>query len=226
MKNLSLRHLLCLATVAIAGSANAHGLWIEQTGATKTLFFGEPENALKEVSPGRLDSIKAPRATAAGGERKAWATPPRTPTGFDLGQSPALQGVLATETTMEVTDWTRYGIGIIKPVFHARYAPAPLKATLPELELDIVPTGAVNTFRVTYQGKPLNKTKVIVIAPNTWSKEASSDEQGQVVVSAPWRGQYVLQVTHVDKTPGQFDGKPYEASRHRAMLTFEQAGGE
>ena len=43
---------------------------------------------------------------------------------------------------------------------------------------------------------------------------------GKVKLETPWQGQYVLEVIHTDKTPGQFAGKAYESVRHRATYTF------
>jgi uncharacterized GH25 family protein len=222
---------LLLAAAALAGAAQAHGLWIEQTGDTKTLFFGEPDNALKEKFPGRLESIKAPQATLIGADGgKTAAKVARGANGFDLGASPATQTLLATEATMEVMDWSKSGLGIVKPMFYARFAPAPLVLARPEMTLDIVPIapigGHANAFLVAYKGQPVAKAKVTVIAPNTWTQEHRSDDQGRFVINTPWRGQYVLEITHTDETPGEFDAKRYPSSRHRATLTFVQPTGE
>lgn len=32
-------------------------------------------------------------------------------------------------------------------------------------------------------------------------------------INTPWRGQYVVHLLHVDKTPGEFGGKKYDALR-------------
>jgi hypothetical protein len=218
----------CLASLVGAGSAQAHGLWIEQTGATKTLFFGEPENALKEVFPGRLEAIKSPQAmtiNAAGEPSKS--TLARTAIGFVSVESAASQTLLASETSIEVKDYTANGLGIVKPMYYARFAPMPFVTARPESALDLVPAAAdANAVMVSYNGQPLAKAKVTVIAPNTWTQEHTSDAQGRISINTPWRGQYVLEVTHTDNAPGEFEGKRYAALRSRAMLTFVQAQGE
>lgn len=232
MKTSLARKALLLAATLIAGAAQAHGLWIEQTGDTKTLFFGEPENALKEKFPGRLESIKAPQASLIGADgAKTAVKATRTAAGFDLGTSTPQQTLLVVEPSMEVKDWSKNGLGIVKPMFYARFAAAPLAPAKPELALDIVPLAPLAgnlgpAFMVAYKGQPVAKAKVTVIAPNTWTQEHGSDEQGRIVINTPWRGQYVLEITHTDNTPGEFEGKRYESSRHRATLTFIQAAGE
>jgi hypothetical protein len=49
---------------------------------------------------------------------------------------------------------------------------------------------------------------------------------GAVQINAPWRGQYVVHVLHVDTTPGEFGGKQYESVRNHYTLTFVQDKGE
>lgn len=232
MKTSTLLNTICLAAALLVGTAHAHGLWIEQTGDTKTLFYGEPENALKEKFPGKLENIKAPQAVLLSPDGgKLVVKVERGGAGFHLGKSSVTQTVLATETSMEVKDWTQHGLGIVKPMYYARFAPTPLAAAKPETALDIVPIAAwmadhPNAFMVAYKGQPVAKAKVSVIAPNTWTQEFITDELGRIAINTPWRGQYVLEITHTDKTPGEFEGKRYESLRSRAMLTFIQVTGE
>ncbi|HEX7235080.1 MAG TPA: hypothetical protein VF243_07415, partial [Nitrosospira sp.] len=51
-------------------------------------------------------------------------------------------------------------------------------------------------------------------------QELSADENGKVIIPTPFTGQYVLEVIHRESQPGEFEGKQYEAVRHRATLTF------
>ena len=36
-----------------------------------------------------------------------------------------------------------------------------------------------------------------------------------------WPGRYVLEMIHVEKTPGEFEGTAYEALRHRSTLALQ-----
>lgn len=236
-----LASLACLAALAslAAQQANAHYIWIERDAKSAKLYFGEV-NEVREKSPGRMDSIKAPTAWA--GKTDTALTVTRTPAHFDLtaaagaakasnapnasnaGLGPQL---LATEAGYGVQDWTRQGIGIVKPMFYARHSAFPVAAT-PDAQhrLDIVPVGGSrDRFQVTLGGKPLAKAKVNLYAPNDWSQDHRTGEDGTVKLPLPWRGQYVLEVIQKEDSAGEFDGKKFDAFRHRAILTIVKRDG-
>lgn len=211
-------------------AAQAHYLWIERTGSAATVFFGEYEELARERSPGRLDEIPGPRAQAfQGNEFKPVAVQKRAD-GFGLSLTGSAQTALvAEEAAIGVKDWRRAGIGIVKPYFYARHqgAAAPLLNAAPALTLDIVPQADAGSFGVYFKGKPLPKVDVKIVAPNTWAQEGRTGPDGRVQLPMPWRGQYVLQVVYLEPdSAGEFEGKPYQAKRHRATLTFVQASGE
>jgi hypothetical protein len=223
--------LLALATSLAAAPANAHYLWLEQHGAQPRLYFGEI-NEVREKSPGRLDEIPGPKVWSGEGAARRDYSATRTATHFALAAPGAGKGaagapLLASETSIGVKDWTKSGLGIVKPMFYARSAAWPAKAALtPELALDIVPVaGRKNTFQVFFNGAPLAKAKVAIVAPNDWTRDERSDAQGFVTLPTPWRGTYLLEVIHKEAKAGEYEGKPYESLRHRMTLTFTQAGG-
>jgi len=226
MKNKLLTLLLLSLAPALA---NAHYLWLEQHGAEPRLYFGEI-NEVREKSPGRLDEIPGPKVWSGEGAARRDYSATRTATHFALaapGKGAAGAPLLASETSIGVKDWTKSGLGIVKPMFYARNAAWPAKAALtPELVLDIVPVaGRKNTFQVFFNGAPLAKAKVAIVAPNDWTRDERSDAQGFVTLPTPWRGTYLLEVIHKEAKAGEYEGKPYESLRHRMTLTFTQAGG-
>lgn len=218
------RLLALLIGLLTAVSAEAHYIWIEQNGEAKRLYFGEVEEGAREKSPGRLDEIRAPAAEAAGRALKVI----RTGNYFDLGKSSARESATALEVTHEVRDWTQYGLGVVKPMFYARYlGSSEAQATGDSLVLDIVPVPErPNSFMLRFKGEPLPKTKVIVVGPNTWTQEFKTDGSGRVTVNTPWRGLYVLEAIHLEKSPGEYQGASYQGVRHRVALSFAQARGE
>jgi len=213
--------------------ANAHYIWIERSAKDARIYFGEVAE-VREQSPGRLDDIKAPRAwaLAAAGSDAGGA-------GHELSAKRtrryfALEGVLtpqlvASEVNYPVNDWSAYGIGIVKPMYYARHSVWPLRkpmAAVPELKVDIQPVvGSQDTFLVLFNGKPLAKNKIVVYAPNDWEQEHKTDEAGRVKLALPWRGQYVLETIYKEPVSGEFEGKKFDAIRHRATLTVVQPGG-
>ncbi len=218
-----LRPLLILAALTILPAAHAHFIWLESSATEVRAFFGEYDNALREKSPGRLDTITglALRAISADGTATPLA-PAKTTTCFLAPLKSAPTALVAENLDMEVKDWRAHGLGIVKPMFYARAliagAPAPTK---PALTLDILPDAAKpGAFRVFLHGQPLAKIKLLVHAPNTWSREEEPDADGRFVITTPWPGLYVLEVIELEATRGEFAGKPYEAIRHRATLSL------
>jgi uncharacterized GH25 family protein len=217
-----------LAGLTTTLPAAAHYIWIEQDDVHQTrLFFGEYQDKEREKSPGRLDEIKAPQAwlVDANGKRQPLEATRRADH-FDLGVARhGAAPVIAEELGYEVKDWTKHGHGVVKPMFYARFIPA-VVASLgkPELMLDILHTSfdgnSSKTFTVYFDGTPLANTKVKIHAPDFSTSEQVTDESGKVSFPTPWTGEYVLEVIHLEKRPGQFQGQKFEAFRHRATLTF------
>ncbi|MDR2689379.1 MAG: DUF4198 domain-containing protein [Azoarcus sp.] len=95
----------------------------------------------------------------------------------------------------------------------------------PELALDIVPTGKPGVFKVMFWGKPLPKASVGIAVQSGWNKTARTDDNGQVSFDLPWQGQYVLSVSHADRTPGERDGERYDGINYATTLTLVQPNG-
>lgn len=223
------RAVLCTALFSLTPAVFAHYLWIERDGAQARVYFGEV-NEVREQSPGRLDEIVAPRLLAIAGdgaERELAAQ--RRRGSFAVAGAGRADTLVAIEARYAVQDWTRHGIGVVKPMFYARSsawpATSPL-ATSAAMRLDVRPApGRTQAVEVLFDGKPLAGAKVVVHAPNGWDQEHKADEQGRAQVSMPWRGQYVVEAIHKEAAAGEFEGKRFEAVRHRATLTVVQRSG-
>ncbi|WP_170942193.1 DUF4198 domain-containing protein [Noviherbaspirillum denitrificans] len=210
---------IAIASLLACGAAQAHYLWIEGADGSAKLYFGEAEALLKEKSPGKLDNIKGPKAfTVDAGGTRSLASITRTTEHFAIGGSGA--AVIVSEESLDVRDLGKNGLGIAKQNYYARSGP--VRGTA--LPLDVQAQGP-NTYAVLYRGQPLKDAKLEVIAPNTWMQEHTTDAQGVVRINTPWRGQYVLHVLHVDKTPGEFGGKKYDNLRNHFTYTFIKTEG-
>lgn len=218
--------LVALCWMTVMPSAQAHYLWIERNGTQATLYFGEFEESAREQSPGRLDEISAPHGQVLSQNGSQDVSLYKQQHGFAF---PALQAthltLLASESTVGVKDWTRSGIGVVKPYFYARHQRANTFDTVPTLTLDILPLDAKGHFQVFFRGKPLPKATVKIIAPNSWAQEGQTNTEGVTQLPLPWKGQYVLQVIHLDPSSGEYEGKTYQAERHRATLTYMMTRG-
>jgi len=151
--------------------------------------------------------------------------PRREAGGFALAGRQSGGDVIATETGYEVKDWTKSGLGIVKPMFYARLIGSVPTSAAEAMTLDILPTGKAGEFQVVFRGAPLTGIDVRIIAANAWTREASADKDGKVHFDLPWRGQYILHVVKLEKATGEFKGVAYEAVRHRATATFNVSRG-
>ena len=216
MAQRSARVATALMLLLAAVPAQAHYLWVDPTAAAPVIRFGEFEEGVIERSPGRLDDMAGTRVSIGG-------APARTSLAADhlaLVGSAAGPGVTAENLGVPVKDWRSSGLGIVKPLYYARWG-----AGGPAMTLDILPADPTSA-RVQFAGRPLARAKVLVHAPNGWTREESADAQGLVRFSAPWRGLYVLEVIHAEETPGAEGGITFERKRHRATLAIARSAGE
>jgi len=220
---------ILLASLALAfavPAAQAHHVWLEQDGKTVKLQFGEFGDNQRETSPGLLDMFVAPKATLVGAKGEQALSLNKTSKGFVLSGVPAAGESIVAEDNAYPT-WETKEDG--KTLTHV-WAPAArlvngFAARQPKLAFDIVPTGKAGEFKVFYKGQPLPKVKVHAVIPNGWSKEAESDDAGAVKFDLPWKGAYVLEAEHVDKTPGERAGKQYASATYVTSLSFVQPSG-
>lgn len=227
MRHLLLRSTLAaFTTLAAAPAVNAHYLWIEPNGTQAKVYFGEYEEAARERSPGRLDEIPAPQAQVLSSKSAAPVALHKQADGFAFAPLEAgPRPLVVEESAVGVKDWTASGIGVVKPYFYARYQPGHVQADAPAMTLDILPLAQQGQFRVYFRGQPLPKAAVKIVAPNTWAQEGRTDPTGTVELPLPWAGQYIVQVIHLEAGSGEYEGKPYQAKRHRATLTYLASKG-
>lgn len=218
--------------LAVSPKAEAHYLWVEtveQKDKNNTVrldvYYGEFEESLRETAGGRLDEVTTIEANP---HAKFDKKEDHFETFIPLNLLPDSAIVQIQELDRPVKDWTKYDIGVVKPNYYvSAYYPVSRKNTLelkvPEhkMTLGIYPIslGKEIVVKVFFKGEVLPGAKVNVHAPNGWSKEFKTDPSGMARFSLPWTGQYVLEVIHAEKTPGQFKGATYEAIRHRATFT-------
>ena len=218
--NALLKTLLATSLLAVAGSALAHAVWLERDAKGVNLYYGEYDEAKREPSPGRLDDVGAPHVfvndSPVVGQKGANA--------WRYAAASKVAEVRAEVLENPVRDWRKQGIGIVKPLFYARYAES-ANAQKPVAELDMVPTGKSGEFQLFLKGQALPGIKVVIVAPNGWMREAKTNADGRIEAEMPWRGVYVLEATHVVPENGEYNGVAYEARRMRTTLSYRQGKG-
>ena len=212
--------LAALISFGLIGGAAAHSIWVEREGDGARIYFGEFDENLREGSPGLLDRLK-PEAKVAGSERPLKLD--RQATFFAAsgqlgkGDSIVVENVAITERRGDKPTKVLNRLG-------ARYV-ADYKELAPLNTLDILPAGNPGLFKVFYQGKPLAKVKVELIAESGWKREFKTDEEGAFKAMLPWRGGYVVEVTHTDATPGKLGEEAYDSARSVSTLFVHVADG-
>ena len=248
---------IALLLTVVAKASFAHALWFDLPAVVKTgeqvavkIYFGEYDDNLREITGGRLDErsntklqVLAPAATATNdlvlkqNKNHFWAMLSTTTSG--------VYNVMATDNQSAVVDYTKYGIGIVRPIFYARaqflaftqgQVAEKTASITPRLDFDIVPVAHaidINAgtfgslpqqevpFQVFFKGKPFTgKADISVYAPNGWKREPKLDAHGIGRFTPTMPGVYVIDIVYREAKPGIFSDKAYEAVRHRTTLTL------
>lgn len=218
-------HLVRLAgtlLLACYGAAQAHQVWLEHTPDETRLYFGEYADNLRETSPGLLDKF-----TSVPVLQQAGASPTegrRTASAFVYApQGPV--DTLWAEAPYPLIDRSKAQRPPLLWRPAARWVSSLAQPVAAAGALDLVPTGQEGTLRAVFQGAPLPKAKVTLVAPAGWSHEATTAEDGTVRFALPWQGQYVAEVQHTDKTPGEHLGQRYGEANYVTTLSFVQPRG-
>ena len=220
------RSLIAAALLATTGlAAQAHQVWLEHSGSQAKLHFGEYNDNVRETSPGLLDKFKGVpvlEQTVAGATQRVEGQ--LTKEAFTYTTAPNAETLFA-DAAYPLIDRTKANLPPLlwKPT--ARWVASLAKPVAPTAALDLVPTGKPGELKVVYQGAPLPKAKVQLAAPSGWTREAEAGEDGTVTFVTPWKGQYVAEVKHSDKTPGEAQGQKYGEVSHLITLSFVQAEG-
>lgn len=203
---------LTLATLALLTvQARAHFVWLEQTAEGPAAFFGEWADNVRENQDGYLKLITAPQAFAADGSELAVT---RQHDRFTITASAG-----AGDLRLDERYRPEKGETLVR--YHARLGRTD---TTHRLDLELVPVAAGgNTFTLVFRGRPLPGTDVTLFSAEGWNRKFKSGADGRVTVLTPWPGQYVLETTHVDPTPGEHAGRAHQSVRHVSTLTFTAA---
>ena len=222
-------HGLVLATLAV--SAQAHQIWLEQPAKGGAIIrFGEYAENLREASPGVLDTFVRPTATLESSQGDRQAEGVKAATGFRLPfTATRKESIVAEEARYPLRRFEREGRPVASWYWPGARWVAEFSARQPRLVLDITPTGKAGELRVSFKGQPLPGAKVALVTQSGWSREAVADQQGTVRFSFPWKGQYVAETSHLDRTPGERTGgsaaEKYDGINYVTTLTYVKGSG-
>ncbi|QQZ39570.1 DUF4198 domain-containing protein [Pseudomonas sp. SK3(2021)] len=230
--------LIGLGALMLASATQAHQIWYEHTpGQPLTLYYGEYDKNMLEVTPGGLDRFR---------QLKGWsaANPLPAPAlllslqrqSFSVGHQPrADESLLAQDSQYPLFDLHEGGKTLKTHWTPATRWVGDLRARQPELTLDIVPTGVAAAgqaqFQVFYGLKPLAAQEVILETGSGEVFTQTSDQDGKVSFALPWQGTYVVAAEYKDRTPGTRQGpdsqaEAYDLKSFSSTLSFHQPQGK
>jgi uncharacterized GH25 family protein len=223
--------LVCAPLLVLPRWAQAHQVWLEQTGSGAKLYFGEFGDNLHEASPGYLDKLTRISASVLSAKGEKVIESKKERDGIALaGRAAKGDSLVALDLAYPLLDSQEAGKAI-KTAWTpaARYVPE-LAPQQSKLVLDVVPTNSTGEFLVVYRGAPLPKAEVSLVAVSGWSLTGRTDDKGKVSFRLPWKGTYALLVRHKDPTPGkrtnaQGADEAYDAQSFGTTLTFETSAG-
>ncbi|MFC5283672.1 DUF4198 domain-containing protein [Pedobacter alpinus] len=76
-------------------------------------------------------------------------------------------------------------------------------------------------IKAVLNGKPLANKNISVFSPEGWSKEYTTDKNGEIEFSPLWAGRYILEISNYEKTSGEHHNKNYTAFWQCGTSTFE-----
>lgn len=229
---------LCALLLGLAGTSQAHHIWIEQDAAGARLYLGEFGENLRERSPGLLDKFRQLSARHLGA-RGSVALDLKKQTGFIAlaGRAAAGEALLAQEDGYpgwERKQGERSERHIWVPAarwladFSVRDAgPDAQQDARPDagLTLDLLPTGTPGELRAFYRGQVLPEAQVELMAASGWSRQLRADKNGLLRLSLPWRGLYALELKHVDRSGGERAGQRHDVASYVTTLSFRLEQG-
>ena len=216
----------------------AHSYWLELKGSGKVgepitvqCYFGELENGLRE----KADKLAGIKAFTASVLLPDGTTEPLTLSPADncyqAQFTPKQAGtyqVLLVNDTRAVQDWTKHNLGIVRPREYLRAICQIGGGTLsakPIHYLDVTPDGSLEAGQpikliVSKDAAPYASALVKITTPDGKQTKQTADVNGTLVSSPTVAGQYVVDVDFMDKRPGQYQGKEYQAVRNKVALTL------
>lgn len=219
--------ILMLGLLLSASSIFAHALWIETAATGKVgqkqtvkVFYGEYADLGRDSVATWYSDVKEFTLWLTGPDQKRiqLAVTPAL-NYFEANFTPEQNGsytVTVSHEAKELGGTTKYHFLSSAGVSVGKAAPLAVQnANVLKLHLDNVNSLKVKQpikMTVLLKDTAAAKKAVTVFSPTGWSKEFYTDENGAFEFTPLWPGRYVVEVSDMDKTPGQHHGKDYKAT--------------
>lgn len=227
--------MLVLFLTVPAVKAFPHYIWIEIPQKTEPgkktgirIYYGEYNEGIREKAGERLEEMNGVELfiTSPSGKIMHPELEKRSDHFFAAVLLPEKGDyrIWAINAKREVMDWSKYHIGIVKPMYYASVVlqtsgnTFPLPADTSNLLIS-QQAGKQPSFKITFKNSPLKDAKVSVHAPGEWSKETKTDQDGYFSFLPFGKGIHVIECIYSEPVEGNFKDKKFEAIRHRATTT-------
>ncbi|GGF46189.1 DUF4198 domain-containing protein [Echinicola rosea] len=218
--------LFVLALFANLGCAMAHALWIETETSGKKgqeqqvkIYYGEYGEGMIEKVEDWYSDVK---------DFELWLIDPQgnktqlettaSAAFFTASFTPNMDGVYRLQVGHSAKDLGGeyvYQFNTATQVWVGKAKETTLEG--PKTDLALVMTspdkgGLKNPlhFKVLFKGEAKEGVTVAVDGPTGWSKEYTTDANGEIEVETPWKGQYIVEAVDTEETSGEHFGAPYE----------------
>lgn len=208
--------------------AEAHFIWLKTSGTDSAkvhVYFGE---SAEPDDPALLGKIATAEAWAFGGRGE--------PKSLTLtAKSDALEAPLTAEQR-HATIALRQTYGVIEKggesfllKYYAKTYPSPLAGSWKSvgdqerLPLEVTPEyhGKQLKLKVNFQGKPVDKSQVVIVGPGIKEKiEGVTDDAGVFTCEISQAGTFSIRAKHVEATAGKHLDREYKSVRHYSTLTL------
>lgn len=234
MKLRSLPALLAAFVCLGATSAHAHFLWLLATKDTsgKPIVQAHFSEAADDPEPEllkRLEGLKIWHRPATGEAKELMVNQTHEAFETELPSSGDSKqpGIVLSEKNFGVT-----GRGDVKFLlqYYAKLYTGDTSAVeklgvTERLRLDIVPVvqGKTLTLHVTWEGKPVADSEVVVKGPGLKGDKLKTDAKGLVKVDLADAGLLEIRARHIENKAGELEGKAYTEIRHYCTVTLRFA---
>lgn len=234
MKRISFAIVLALLTLATS-NVFAHALWIEtpvtgKVGQKQTVkvYYGEYADLGRDSVSTWYSDVKEFSLWLVGPDnKKTQLTVSPGVNYFEGSFTPGQNGsytVMVSHEAKDLGGTTKYhflssasvSVGKVMPV--ATHNTNALRLHVNDLtSLKVKNKVKMNAF---LKDAVASKKALTVFSPTGWSKEFYTDENGAFEFTPLWPGTYVVEITHMDKTPGKHHDKDYAATWKGATYSF------
>ncbi|WP_285008280.1 DUF4198 domain-containing protein [Pedobacter faecalis] len=226
MKKLKFAILAALLTFSTA-SVFAHALWIETAATGKVgqkqtvkVFYGEYADLGRDSVSTWYSDVKEFTLWLVGpDQKKTQLTVTPGVNYFESSFTPQQNGAYTITVSHEAKDLggtTKYHFLSSATVSVGGVAPlASQNSNALNLHLaDVSSLKVKKPVKMTayLNGTAAKEKTVTVFSPYGWSKEFYTDANGSFEFTPIWPGRYVVEVSDMDKTPGEHHGKEYKAT--------------